>query len=215
MFSIFLKRNNMGGGSLLVIIIFMFFCGNINAKEFGFIQFKHYDASEQVLTMNIVTPTVNGEVFIRPNGGYISKVDVVMLERLFTLKFKMKCEELKNGADIYFLATEKQSLKAKVPAQNCARNDNENVDILIVNGVCTIKTNGNSLWRAAIELGKRNGLSVYQNVYGIFIANRAAFIGEDIHKLNKTSLVCPENRSVELISPIHAEQLFKESILFK
>lgn len=204
-------------GWCFYLLVLMSLCAVSPAysNQSGLIEFKSYDASRQLLFVNIVTPTVHGEVFFRSASGDIVKVEQAMLERLFELILKINCESLHSGGDLYFVGKGRPVLKAAIPAQSCSTQRVSKVEVRMIDGVCEINTNGNSLWRTAVEFSKYNSLSVYQNVYAIFLYNKSAFVGGDIHRLNKMRLSCPPGNASSVIEKNHAEQLFKESLSFK
>ncbi len=176
--------------------------------------YQHYDVQSGKLDMHLVSSTTKGEVMLQV-GNEMSQLEGARLERLFTLSVNVPCEHLQDGAILYWV-TKRSLLHAPVPSQRCQLPRKIiPVKILDRQGSCWIDVGHNTLWRAAIEISRHNKETIYQNVYAIFLANRDAFIGEDINRIRTTLLRCPSDQLIKSISPEDALRLFKEMLEFQ
>ncbi|MGL4915399.1 MAG: hypothetical protein ACRC5D_03985, partial [Aeromonas allosaccharophila] len=74
--------------------------------------------------------------------------------------------------------------RADIPPQRCqVVPESALITLFTKDNECWLDIGDNTLWRAAVELGKFNHATVYQNVYGLFLTNRGAFVGGDINRL--------------------------------
>lgn len=184
------------------------------------ISFLGYDIKNSQLLMHLVTPTTKGEVLLRV-GEKMHELKGAQLLDLFTLSVHIPCERLSLGASIYWATSGYALINASIPPQECHNvQEPSSTQILLPvrffnkSGVCWIDVNNNTLWRTATEMSRWNKFSVYQNMYGIFLANREAFVGEDINRLNKNQLRCPSVKLIKLISQEDSYRLFKEMLEF-
>lgn len=165
-----------------------------------------------VLRMLLVTPSTTGRVVLR-HGDQMMPLTGAVLEGLFTLKVAVPCQWLRAGSWLYWYIPGRPPMSAAIPAQKCAPHQPA-VRVLTQNNQCVIDTGGNTLWRTASELSTWDHASVYQNIYGLLVANPQAFVGHDIHRLHQTVLHCPDLQVLNSLTRIHARQLFKESLKF-
>ncbi|MNR63296.1 hypothetical protein D3C85_1855560 [compost metagenome] len=70
------------------------------------------------------------------------------------------------------------------------------------------------MWRAATELSRHNGATVYQNIYALFIANKEAFSDSNVLRLQQRILRCPDATTFDYLTPAHAKRLFSEAEKF-
>ncbi|MFQ2254897.1 hypothetical protein ACK33C_17935 [Aeromonas hydrophila] len=180
-------------------------------ETFSFLSYQ-----QGLLRMNLISPSLDGEAQLR-HDKKLEVLTGVMMENLFTMRAKVPCQWLRADSVLYWYLPGRKMLKAEIPAQSCASEPpalppQPPVLIYEQQGECLIDTAGNTLWRVATELAKRNHGSVYQNIYAIFVTNKSAFAGENIHRLRSRMLYCPDPILFENIESEHARQLFKESL---
>lgn len=181
----------------------------------GSFKFEHY--SQGVLYMTLVTPTLQGELLLR-HEDKIEPLHGGSMEHLFALRVPVPCSWLTADSVIYWALPKQPLVSATIPAQPCQgtslqRPAKPPVTVFENQAACWVDTGGNTLWHTASELTKINKMSVYQNVYALFITNKAKFAGEDIHRLRSRRLQCPEPTLFRHIAPEHASRLFKESLV--
>lgn len=176
--------------------------------------FQHYDEKRNRLLMHLVTSTTQGDVLLQV-GEKMQQLQGARLEGLFMLSIPVSCENLSVGSTLHWI-TERGVQKAHIPPQSCrAVPERQPITIFNKGGECWLNVGENTLWRAATEVSKLNKATVYQNMYAMFLANRQAFSGEDINRLQSTLLRCPPDQLIERISPEDALRLFKEMLEFK
>ncbi|MGL6276758.1 hypothetical protein ACSZME_14955 [Aeromonas dhakensis] len=195
----------------LLLIIYLL-SANLQAAD----SFTFQSYQQGVLRMTLISPSVGGTVQLR-HDGKLEIISEAAIENLFTLRATIPCQWLSSESVLYWYLPGKAMYRANLPAQKCI--DESPVSpvtppVLIYEkqGKCLIDSAGNTLWRVATELARHNGSSIYQNVYALFITNRSAFAGEDIHRLRQRALMCPSPDLLEQIDREHAKQLFKESL---
>lgn len=194
-------------------LLLLYFLANSALADSTF-TFQRYDVQNSQLYMHLVTPTTQGDVLLQV-GEKMTPLKGARLEDLFALSVSVPCEQLSAGATLYW-ATGSALLHAPIPPQVCRRSSQLTpVTIFDKQGECWLDVGDNTLWRAAIEVGKLNRATVYQNMYALFLANRAAFVSEDINRLKSPLLRCPPDQLIENISPQDAHRLFKEMLAFK
>lgn len=180
--------------------------------------FQHYDLKNNQLFMNLVTPTVKANVFLRV-GEKMLELEGAQLVDLFLLRVHVPCEKLVSGATLYWAAYGQPDISAPIPPQACQVFQDElpaivPVKIFEKQGLCWIDVGDNTLWRTATEVSRFNKATVYQNVYALFLANRSAFVNEDVNRLKAHILRCPSDQLVASISPENAYRLFNEMLEF-
>ncbi|WP_421255561.1 MULTISPECIES: hypothetical protein [unclassified Aeromonas] len=179
-------------------------------------QFQSY--RDGFLRMMLITPSVQGELFLRGDDKLVP-LQGGIIEDLFTLRIPVSCQLLSSQQTIYWSSPGRPLIKGQVPAQSCKRLPELPlklpVRVFSKGGKCLIDTAGNTLWHTASELAKKNRASVYQNVYALFLTNKPAFAGQDIHRLRAQVLHCPDPALFEHIDAEHARQLFKEGLLLQ
>lgn len=178
--------------------------------------FQTYE--REVLRMTLVSPSLDGKVLLR-RGDNLEELTGVVLEKLFTLRVAVPCKWLATESVLYWSLPGRPLLSATIPAQSCITEPLAPpllppVLVYEKQGKCRIDTGGNTLWRVATEFAKRNQASIYQNVYAIFVTNKLAFAGEDIHRLRNRMLYCPEPALFDHIEPAHAKQMFEDGLQF-
>lgn len=188
-------------------------CMGSGALAAGSLYFRHYQ--DGVLSMSIVTPTTQGDVLLENSSGTYPLQGAVLID-VFSLEVQVECSLLEKGGTLYWVSPGHPPLESAVPSQVCQQKQSTStlppVKIVDLNGRCMVDTGGNTLWRVASELALLNQFSIQQNIYALFLANRDAFAGEDIHRLKVRMLTCPSNESFKQISPAHAKRLFAESL---
>jgi len=176
--------------------------------------FQRYDTKSNQLYMQLVTPTTQGDVLLKV-GEEMTPLKDARLEGLFMLRVQVPCEVLKSDATLYWATAGNPLLRAQIPPQDCHFTpDVTPITIFDRQGECWLNIGNNTLWRVATEMSKRNKVSIYQNVYALFLANRTSFIGEDINRLKTPLLKCPSDQLIEQIPPSDAHRLFKEMLEF-
>lgn len=178
--------------------------------------FSFQSYQQGMLRMTLISPSLDGELLLR-RGEQFEPLNNIVLERLFTLRVALPCQWLTDDSILYWSLPGRPLLSATIPAQSCVTAPSAPpplppVLIYEKQGKCLIDTGGNTLWRVATELAKRNRASIYQNVYAIFVTNKRAFAGEDIHRLRSRRLYCPDPALVDHIEPEHASRMFKETV---
>lgn len=192
------------------ILCLLFFCtAHVKAQDY----FAFHSYHDEQLYMTLVTSSTQGELMI-DRGNEIAPLHGAKLSNLFTLRVRVPCEQLAKPVSLYWLVSERVLQTAKVPAQQCAppKPSLPPVQIVIQADQCMINTRGNTLWRTATELARRNGASIYQNIYGLFLTNKAAFEDEDVLRLNQRILQCPDAIMLAHIEPEHARRLFADAV---
>lgn len=168
--------------------------------------------------MTLITPSVQGELFLRRDDKLVP-LQGGIIEDLFTLRIPVSCQLLSSQQTIYWSSPGRPLIKGQVPAQSCKRPPELPlklpVRIFSKGGKCLIDTAGNTLWHTASELAKKNHASVYQNIYALFLTNKPAFAGQDIHRLRTHILYCPDPALFDHIDAEHARQLFEEGLLLR
>lgn len=183
------------------------------------LSFQHYDLKNNQLFMNLVTPTVKADVFLKV-GENMLELEGAQLVDLFLLRVRVPCEQLGSGATFYWAAYGQPVIIAPIPPQACRVVQDElpavvPVRIFEKGGGCWIDVGDNTLWRTATEVSRFNKATVHQNVYALFLANRSAFVNEDVNRLKEHILRCPSDQLVASISPEDAYRLFNEMLEFK
>ncbi|MGU5760162.1 FimV/HubP family polar landmark protein [Aeromonas hydrophila] len=200
-----LTRVILVGSALLVTAV--------DAAETG-LHFKSYDTSNELLRMVLVTPSTHGD-FLLEQGGKTQKVNGAVLEGLFTLRVKVPCGQLTQATRAYWALPHRPLLSADIPVQRCETPlQFPPVYVFERQGTCWLNSNGNTLWRTALEYSRLNHASVYQNMYALFLANRGAFAKEDIYRLTTPLLRCPTAQLLATITPDHARALFADADQF-
>lgn len=166
--------------------------------------------------MTLVSPSLEGEVQLR-HGDKLEVITEAIMEGLFTLRANIPCQWLVEKSVLYWYLPGRAMHRATIPAQECISDlpsipSPPPVLIYEKQGECLIDSAGNTLWRVAIELARHNGATIYQNIYAVFVSNRSAFAGEDIHRLRQKVLKCPAPSVFEGIDKEHAKQLFEASL---
>ena len=196
---------------------YILFIGLLNASPsvwaVNSLQFLHYQNG--VLGMSLVTSTIEGDVLLENESG-THTLQGARLVNLFSLEVPVACSLLEKGSALYWLSPGKSPLEAVIPPQVCKPKLSvpvlPPVRMMSQGGRCMIDTGGNTLWRVASEMAVVNHFTVQQNVYAIFLINRSAFAGEDIHRLKSHKLKCPSLAQFKLIEAKHAKRLFAESL---
>lgn len=164
-----------------------------------------------VLRMKLITSSIHGKVMLR-HGDKIFQLPMAVLEGLFTLKVSVPCQLLStDGGRVYWYIPGRPPVSAEIPTQSC-HPQLPNVRVFSQDNRCMVDTGGNTLWHTASELARHYHISVYQNIYGLLVANPSAFTGHDIHRLRQRVINCPDNKVIRTLSISHARQLFKESL---
>ncbi|WP_113721579.1 hypothetical protein [Aeromonas salmonicida] len=197
--------------SLLLLVMLTTTPFSVATETFSFQSYQ-----QGVLRMTLISPSLDGEAQLR-HDKKLEVLTGVMMENLFTMRTEVPCQWLKADSALYWYLPGRKMLKAEIPAQPCvseppALPPQPPVLIYEKQGECLIDTAGNTLWRVATELAKRNRASIYQNVYAIFVTNKRAFASEDIHRLRSRRLYCPDPALVDHIEPEHASRMFKETV---
>lgn len=182
-------------------------------QPMAYFSFRSYQDGE--LIMSLVTSSTQGELLLG-KGDTIIPLQGAILDDVFTARVRIPCEQLSEPTTLYWSVKGEALQAAKVPAQRCAVAvpTLPPVRFIVQDGQCIVDTGGNTLWRTATELAKRNGATVYQNIYALFITNRSAFYGEDISRLYRQQLRCPDGEIFKRLTPEHARRLFAEAEAF-
>lgn len=177
------------------------------------LHFLHYQNG--ILSMNLVTPTIEGDVLLENENG-TRTLQGARLVNLFSLEVPVACSLLERRSTLYWLSPGNSPLEAVIPPQVCQPKLSvpvlPPVRMMRQGGRCIIDTGGNTLWRVASEMAVVNHFTVQQNVYAIFLINRSEFAGEDIHRLKSHKLKCPSLAQFKLVEAKHAKRLFSESL---
>lgn len=199
--------------NLTFFLILILGATKINAREFYFHSYTH---SDSVLRMVLVTPTARGQLVLK-KGNERYFLPIFSWEDIFVISVIVPCHLLHPGMELIWIPYEnRRELRTVIPTIDCESNVNSSlVRVVVAHGKCWIDTGGNSLWRTAFELSKINNDDIYTNMYAIFIANKKAFVDNNIHKLRDKVLRCPENAMMNMIEPAHAKRLFQESLISK
>ncbi|XAG70591.1 hypothetical protein MRM75_06355 [bacterium 19CA06SA08-2] len=185
----------------------------VDAAETG-LHFKSYDTSNELLRMVLVTPSTHGD-FLLEQGGKTQKVNGAVLEGLFTLRVQVPCVQLTQATRAHWALPHRPLLSADIPVQRCETPFQfPPVYVFERQGTCWLNSNGNTLWRTALEYSRLNHATVYQNMYALFLANRNAFAKEDIYRLTTPLLRCPTVQQLAAITPDHARTLFDDAEQF-
>ncbi|MNT07750.1 hypothetical protein D3C72_1424650 [compost metagenome] len=167
------------------------------------------------MLLDIVTPTTQADVFIKVKNK-VFPIKKPALDGLFRLKLDVECNLLSQGAEVYFSVAQKAVLRATVPPQPCSVQPTvATVKIINDNGKCIIDTGGNNLWQTALFASKHNNATIYQNIYSIFLNNKKSFHNNNIHRLISQRLACPKLSEINAIDPVHAKEMFNESVYFE
>ncbi|MGY3913517.1 hypothetical protein ACW5XW_20415 [Aeromonas piscicola] len=177
--------------------------------------FLSYEKTPGVLHMTLVSPSTHGNVLLA-SGQRVTKLSGAVFEGLFSLVVPVSCEQLQQPSQLIWQARDLPPIIATIPAQTCTPDKpvQPPVQIFFEKNVCWIDTQGNTLWRAGVELGKLNNATVYQNMYGLYLLNRSSFRGEDITRLHARRLACPTDQILQELDPVHVKQLFKDALEF-
>lgn len=187
------------------------------------LSFARYDVGSGLLQMNIVTPSVQGDVLLR-SGDQMLPLSGGRLTGVFTLEVPVTCSRLAAGATLYWAIPAHPVVAAPIPPQACGREPSlpltgyssfSSVRIHNSQGVCWLDMGDSTLWRAALALGAINKATVYQNIYGLFLANKDAFASEDINRLIAKRLRCPSHQLIATIPAKDAKRLFQEMLQFR
>lgn len=198
-----------------IVAIFYFGFAFANNEE-GHISIIDYDQSSELLFVNIVTSAIGHPTLYLNADGILSELDRFELIGEYNMAVHLPCNDF-NRDDILVYKKGGATLRLGLDAITCERPKGRlrQPRLVYSNAHCIIDPRGTSLWRVGTQLAEKNGYSVYQNMYAVFLANRQHFVDEDITRMQDSLLICPPEEMIAAIDKRHAAEMFQEAETFR
>lgn len=203
-------------------VVFLFFLFMLSgAGVFSYAGNDHislidYDESTQLLFINIVAPHAANPIIYLNSDGILSELNRFEKRGEHNLVVYLPCDDIKSSDQLIYKAGD-ITLSLPLDSVYCKRTDprQRQPRIIYRNSQCTIDPKGTTLWRIGLLFSEKNGFSVYQNMYAIFLFNRNIFIYDDITKMKDSLLLCPPEELIASIDRRHAVEMFQEAEAFR
>lgn len=182
----------------------------------GHISIIDYQDSEQLLSINIVAPATGGGKLYLNTDGILSELRRFTRVGDHKLVIHLPCNEFK-GRDYLLYKTGDVTLSQPLNRVSCTSNSTQRQlpRIIYSNAGCIIEPKGTTLWRVGSLLAEKNGYSVYQNMYAVFLSNRHHFVDEDITRMQDSLLLCPSEETIASLDKRHVAEMFQEAEAFR
>lgn len=182
----------------------------------GHISLIDYRDSEQLLSVNIVAPTTGGGKIYLNTDGILSELSRFTRVGEHKLVIHLPCNEFKEGDSLLYKVGD-VTLSLPLNRIFCTSNSAQRQQPRIIynNVGCIIEPKGTTLWRVGSLLAEKNGYSVYQNMYAVFLSNRQHFVDDDITRMQDNLLICPLEETIASIDKRHAVDMFREAETFR
>ncbi|WP_131245264.1 hypothetical protein [Aeromonas bestiarum] len=177
----------------------------------GSLSIQSYDQENKLLLLNVVAPQGQGQLFLQSNG-LLTELDRFSKVGDFLLKVYLPCENVSKGDSIYYRFGNAPPLHVSLDRITCSSNKNSYVmpKILHQQGQCFVDHRGTTLWRVGTVLSEMNGFTIYQNMYGVYLANKKSFVQGELSKMMSDVLRCPSTELLSTIDAQHAKTMFHE-----
>ncbi|HHQ4776163.1 TPA: hypothetical protein ACSP84_004020 [Aeromonas veronii] len=182
----------------------------------GHISIIDYQEETQLLSLNIVSPVTGEDKIFLSADGITSELRRFTRVGDYRMVIYLPCGELKDG-DYLLYRTSDVALPLSLKHISCT-SDNEKLQqprIIYSNTECIIEPKGTTLWRVGSLMAQKNGYSVYQNMFAVFLTNRNNFIDADITKMRDNLLLCPTEDLLASIDKHHAIEMFQDAEAFR
>ncbi|MDQ1886079.1 hypothetical protein RA180_18965 [Aeromonas salmonicida] len=182
----------------------------------GHISLIDYQNIEQLLSVNIVAPTEGQDKLYLSAGGVLSELRRFTRVGEHKLVIYLPCSEFNSG-DYLLYKVGNVTLTLPLEPISCTADSTQRQQPRIIygNAGCIVEPKGTTLWRVGSLLAEKNGYSVYQNMYAVFLSNRHHFVDEDITRMQDNLLLCPPEEMIASIDKQHAVEMFQEAEAFR
>lgn len=182
----------------------------------GHLSIINYDEDKQLLFVNIVTNTVGENKIFLNSEGMLSELQRFSVSGEHSLQIYLPCDDF-DDKDYLVYKRSDTVLTAPLSGIVCSKKiDGVKLPrILYKDNGCFIEPRERTLWRISSLLSEKNGYSVYQNLYAVFLFNPDAFIDKDIFKMKDVLLSCPPEELISSIDKQHGIELFRSAEQFK
>jgi hypothetical protein len=182
----------------------------------GHISLIDYQKGEQLLSVNIVAPVTGEAKLYLSSDGIVSELRRFNRVGEYKLVIHLPCSEFRGGDYLLYKAGE-VTLSLPLEHISCTTDINQlqQPRIIYSNVGCIIEPKGTTLWRVGSLLAEKNGYSVYQNMYAVFLSNRHHFVDEDITRMQDNLLLCPSEETIATLDKHHVAEMFKEAEAFR
>lgn len=204
----------MSAVSLRTAIIILLAAAGIAVAADNHISIIDYREQEALLSLNVVAPSTTKFKLHLNSGGILSELQRFTQVGEHNLSIYLPCDEFNYGDIIYYKAND---ITLPLPLDSIVCSDIKRAKqpkLIYQENQCFIQPNGTTLWRIANLLSMKNGYSVYQNLYAVFLKNRSSFIGEDIFKMEDDFLHCPSEELIASIDKKQAVEMYREAQQF-
>lgn len=203
--------------SLFVFFIVVFY-GRITFanSEATHISVIDYDQSSGLLFVNLVAPVAGNPALYLNADGILSELGRFELIGEHGMVVHLPCDDFK-GADTLIYRRGEVTLPLGLDGITCSRHDGrlQQPRLVYSQSLRFIDPRGTTLWRVGSLLAEKNGYSVYQNMYAVFLSNRHHFVDEDITRMQDNLLLCPPEEMIASIDKLHAVEMFQEAEAFR
>lgn len=175
-----------------------------------------YDQSSELLFVNLVAPVEGNPALYLNADGILSELERFELIGEHGMVVHLPCDDFK-GADTLIYRRGGATLTLGLDGITCSRHEGRLQQPRLVHSQsrCVIDPRGTTLWRVGSLLAEKNGYSVYQNMYAVFLSNRHHFIDEDLTRMQDNLLLCPPEEMIASIDKGHAAEMFQEAEAFR
>lgn len=175
-----------------------------------------YDQSSELLFVNLVAPVEGNPALYLNADGILSELERFELIGEHGMVVHLPCDDFK-GADTLIYRRGEATLTLGLDGITCSRHEGRLQQPRLVHSQsrCVIDPRGTTLWRVGSLLAEKNGYSVYQNMYAVFLSNRHHFVDEDITRMQDNLLLCPPEEMIASIDKGHAAEMFQEAEAFR
>ncbi|WP_321150186.1 LysM peptidoglycan-binding domain-containing protein [Aeromonas jandaei] len=182
----------------------------------GHLSIIDYDEGKQILSVNVVAEAIGEQKVYLNSDGMLSELQRFSLSGEHTLQIFLPCDDFDSADHLVYKKSE-VVLTTPLSGLVCQKNVNgaQTPKIFYKDNGCFIEPRKRTLWRISSLLSEKNGYSVYQNLYAVFLFNPDAFIDNDIFKMNDVLLSCPPEELISSIDKKHGIEMFRSAEQFK
>lgn len=175
-----------------------------------------YDEGKQILSVNVVTEVIGDQKVYLNSDGMLSELQRFSFSGEHTLHIFLPCDDFDSNDHLVYKRSE-VVLTTPLSGFTCQKNIGgiKSPKILYKDSGCFIEPRKRTLWRISLLLTEKNGYSVYQNMYAVFLFNPDAFIDNDIFKMKDVLLSCPPEELISSIDKKHVIEMFRSAEEFK
>ncbi|MGL5486401.1 MAG: hypothetical protein ACRDC6_08945 [Shewanella sp.] len=176
-----------------------------------------YMEEDQLLSVNVVTTSIGERRLYIQSDGVLSEITRFSRIGDHTLFIYLPCDDFQQGDSLHYKVGS-ETLQLSLNGISCKASKKahvKNPKLIHLDKQCVIDPKGTTLWRIGSLLNEKNGYSVYQNIYAVFLMNRQSFIDDDISRLQDNLLICPSEELIASIDKIHAAEMFQDAESFR